>query len=163
MLSLKRRRELARKAVESGNWIIRYSSDGKSYGGFQWTEAPDWNERPVCGGGLHGCGPTSGGDFIPDGVTRLEFCETSGPHVVVEGNKEKVKRARILLVDEIPANLTEFKGRLIAFKKLTAPALAKAGWVWVREGATFTAPALTKAGWVDVSQGATLIAPKLKR
>ena len=35
--------------------------DGKAYGGFQWpmqvgaiVEAPDWNPRAECGGGLHG-------------------------------------------------------------------------------------------------------------
>lgn len=35
------------------------SPDMKAYGGFQWPEkgrvvAPDWDPRPVCGGGLHG-------------------------------------------------------------------------------------------------------------
>lgn len=35
--------------------------DGRAYGGFQWpmeigaeVVAPDWNPKPVCGGGLHG-------------------------------------------------------------------------------------------------------------
>ena len=37
------------------------SADGSSYGGFKWplkvgarVTCPDWNERPECGGGLHG-------------------------------------------------------------------------------------------------------------
>ena len=35
------------------------NADGTSYNGFQWPEsgsvmAPDWNDRPECGGGLHG-------------------------------------------------------------------------------------------------------------
>jgi len=85
------------------NWIFRTDSDGESHGGFAWgavgvwTEAPDWNPKPVCGGGLHGQGPGGYGYAHKDGK-RFVFCETSGKRVVVEGDKIKVKRARILFV-----------------------------------------------------------------
>jgi hypothetical protein len=43
-------------------------TDGTSHGGFQWpltvdaiVTAPDWNPRPVCGGGLHGLLDAIGG------------------------------------------------------------------------------------------------------
>lgn len=42
--------------------LLRYvGKDGESFGGFKWpltvgsgVEAPDWNTRVECGGGLHG-------------------------------------------------------------------------------------------------------------
>lgn len=49
-------------------YLLRTSDkDGKSHGGFQWpkegyVEAPDWNPKPTCGGGLHGL-PWGEGDW----------------------------------------------------------------------------------------------------
>src|SRR5437660_6609964 len=76
---------------ESGNWMIRLSKDGRSYGGFVWndvgiwTDAPDWNPEPVCGGGLHGQGP-GGWGYGHEG-SRLELVETDSLRVVVDDNK----------------------------------------------------------------------------
>lgn len=53
-LSLRKRRELARQAVEKGNWLIRYSNDGVA----------------KCGNGLHGQGPNAGGYAIDDVPAR---------------------------------------------------------------------------------------------
>jgi len=99
-----------KKALKRGNWIIRADRDGISHGGFrwqpvgEWTEAPDWRSDGECGGGLHGQDRDHGG-HIPLGVTRLVFCETDGEHIPVGCDKVKVRRARILLVDELPSGL----------------------------------------------------------
>ena len=89
------------KVVKQGNWIIRGDNDGVSHGGFrwkplgEWTEAPDWNERSECGGGLHGQDINYGGMFSGN---RVVFCETKGKHIVIGYNKVKVRYARILMV-----------------------------------------------------------------
>jgi hypothetical protein len=60
--------------------------------------------------------------------------------------------------------ISQFSGSFIVAKncKVTAPALAKSGYVYVQEGATFTAPALVEvSGSVDVQKGATFTAPAL--
>ena len=101
---------LAMDAVRCGAWMIRGDDDGESYGGFrwaapgEWTEAPDWNPEPVCGGGLHGQDRDNGG--YAERRSRLVFCETDGPHVAIGSNKMKCRRARILLVNALPAGLT---------------------------------------------------------
>ena len=115
-LTLTTRRKLAAQAVKSGNWIIRFgpSPDGSQpacYKGFawaplgEWTEAPDWNERAECGGGLHGQCAEAGGHRHDSGP-HLLFCESDGPRVVIGDNKCKVRKARVLLVDELPRDLT---------------------------------------------------------
>src|SRR4030042_2399454 len=100
-----------KEVVEKGNWIIRGDNNGVSASpdanGFkwaplgEWTEAPDWNEDPVCGQGLHGQDRDYGGFIMGK---RLVFCETEGPTIPVDGNKVKVRKARILMVGlpEIP-------------------------------------------------------------
>ena len=105
---------LAHKAARSGNWMIRFAwkpSDLNAHEGFrwrplgQWTEAPDWDPEPRCGGGLHGQGPGAGGYRHAAGPT-LVFCETDGEQVAIDGDKIKVRRARRLLIDELPAGLS---------------------------------------------------------
>jgi hypothetical protein len=107
-------------AVKSGNWMIRCENDGglspsPNAKGFkwkpigQWTIAPDFNSRPVCGGGLHGQGFEAGGDIIKG--KYLVFCETRGERIVINNNKIKVKSARRLLVGKLPDGLT-FKSSL---------------------------------------------------
>jgi hypothetical protein len=88
----------------SGEWMLRMSNDGKSYNGFRWqplgrwTEAPDWNPEPICGGGLHGQGP--GGYGYAHSSTRLDLCQTRGPRIIVDGDKVKVQAARIIATDD---------------------------------------------------------------
>src|SRR3989304_8817050 len=88
----------------SENWMVRFSQNGVAFEGFawaplgEWTTAPDWNERPECGGGLHGQGPGGYGD-CPESNSTFEFCETRGPRVRIDG-KEKVRAARILAIDD---------------------------------------------------------------
>ena len=157
------------------NWIVRYDNDGKSYNAFQWasigewTKVPDWNPEPICGGGLHGQGP--GGFGVSQPGTRFVFAETRGPRVVVDGDKIKVREARILYVnqDALDALVQKcngvFPGSLDVRKgaTLTAPGLKQVtGSLYVREGATLTAPGLKQVtGSFDVREGATLTAPGL--
>ena len=103
------------KVVKKGNWIVRTDIDGKSYNNFQWgrvgewTEAPDWNESPICEGGLFGQDKDYYG-FCKKG-TRFVFCETDGHHVSINNEKVKVRRARILLVNQFPKGF-KFSGSL---------------------------------------------------
>ena len=96
------------RALETGNWIVRADDDGVSPSqdakGFrwapigEWTEAPDFSPHFECGGGLHGQDKDHGGMIFGK---RLVFCETDGKHVPL-GNKVKVRRASILLVNALP-------------------------------------------------------------
>ena len=100
----------ARQAVKDGNWLIRSDNDGYSRDGFKWagrgkwTVAPDWDPEPVSGGGLYGQGPeASGFGLCRD---RLIFCKTRGPRIAVGDDKVKVREAAILLINELPDNLS---------------------------------------------------------
>ncbi|HAA04567.1 MAG TPA: hypothetical protein DCE18_14575, partial [Syntrophobacteraceae bacterium] len=101
-------------AIAAGNWMVRASRDGVAYGGFvwnpvgMWTEAPDWDERQLCGGGLHGQGPEAGGYITGH---RLDLCVTDGPRIIIDGNKIKVPRAKIIQTDTLIDGLT-FLGNL---------------------------------------------------
>ena len=94
---------LLARLKRTGNWMVRFSEDGIAYDGYRWpeigawAEAPDWNPDAVCGGGFHGQGP--GGYGYCQGGSRFELCETKGHRVIVDGNKVKVRHARILAVD----------------------------------------------------------------
>jgi len=108
-MNYQERKRLAQLAVKRGNWIIRADNNGRSHDGAfawakpgEWTEAPDWDPAPECGHGLHGQDREHGGYSRG---TRLVFCDTEGEHVALY-DKVKVRRARILLVDELPEGLT---------------------------------------------------------
>jgi hypothetical protein len=129
--------------IKKGNWMIRTDVDGKSYGGFKWngvgkwTEAPDWNDEPVCIGGLFGQDASNYG-YCKRG-NRLLFCETDGHHVPLDGEKIKVRKAKILLVNMIPAGL-KFKGSLY-LKGCTLPdgfTIGDVGGSLDLSGCTFT-------------------------
>ena len=109
-----------KNAIKTGNWMIRFENEGgaspsNTANGFkwqpigQWTIAPDWNSRPVCGGGLHGQSHEAGGQAIKGKF--VVFCETRGQRVIIDGDKIKVKAARRLLVGKLPNGLT-FKSSL---------------------------------------------------
>lgn len=90
---------------------------GRSYDGFQWkpvsewTEAPDWNNRPECGGGLHGQFSDASG-FRGDG-SSVVLCETDCTPVIIDGDKAKVRRARIIARDDLKSfGPLEFNGNL---------------------------------------------------
>ena len=89
--------------MDKNSWMVRFDSNGKARKGFQWspvgewTEAPDWDATPVCGGGLHGQGP--GGYGYAQSGTRFVFCEIDSDWVQIGGDKIKARRARILAVD----------------------------------------------------------------
>jgi len=97
-------------ALKNGNWMIRRSNAGKAYGGFQWngigdwTEALDWDGRAVCGGGLHGCGPSSAG-YYTSGID-VDFCVTGKEVVDIDGVKIKCKTAMVLARNSLPKDLS---------------------------------------------------------
>ena len=107
------------------NWMVRFSRNGITYNDFrwaevgEWTEAPDWNNKPVCGGGLHGQGVYNGKDGFgySQSGTRFEFCEIKNA-VVVEDNKIKAQKAKILAVNKeawellLKTTQGKFKGSL---------------------------------------------------
>ena len=90
---------------QAGNWMVRNDNAGVSYGNFVWapigvwTEAPDWDANPCCGGGLHGQGPQAFG--YAQAGTRLVLCEVDpADRACIGADKLKVRRARIVLVDD---------------------------------------------------------------
>ena len=105
-----------KKVLKDGNWMLRRSDGGESYGGFQWnpvgewTEAPDWRPTEECGHGLHGNGSESIDCYWTEGED-LDFCEYDPEYIVNLGDKIKVKRARILMRNQLPEGL-KFGGSL---------------------------------------------------
>ena len=104
---------ITEKWLSTHKWMLRSSKNGTSYNGFKWkhlgkwTEAPDWNAIPACGNGLHG--ETSEFHGFGFQYHRLELCEYEGKAVSINGDKVKVKKARIIAIGkDIPE---------IAFKK----------------------------------------------
>jgi hypothetical protein len=106
--------EMLARLKGEGSWLFRMDFDGLAFGGFlweplgEWTEAPDWDPAPRCGGGLHGQGPLGAG--YAQGGARAVLCETEGAVVGLPG-KVKVRRARVVLVnDEALLALEELQG-----------------------------------------------------
>ena len=92
-------------AALGDNWMVRTDNDGEGYLGFrwapvgEWTECPRWSDETTAdfeSGGLFGQGP--GGYGYAQAGARFVFCETGPERMAVEGNKVKVRRARILHV-----------------------------------------------------------------
>ena len=109
------------EVLTNGNWMLRISRGGRCYNGFQWapvgewTEAPDWNDRDECGGGLHGNDEYTVDTYWAGG-DRMEFCEydpTAIKRIDGAGGKLKVRRARILLIHEIPEQITDWVGDIV--------------------------------------------------
>ncbi len=83
--------------------------DGTSYNGFKWPlevgaviEAPDWNDKPICGGGLHFL-PWGEGDaqllsWNADESIALIIEPTDDNVVDIDGRKSKCKSARVMFV-----------------------------------------------------------------
>ena len=82
--------------------LRRCHAGGTSRNGFTWpltvgaeVEAPDWNGRKACGGGLHGL-PWACGDWgLLDGLVDVVFSADPADVVDIDGKKSKVRRARI--------------------------------------------------------------------
>ncbi|MEN6506169.1 MAG: hypothetical protein ABFD92_16665 [Planctomycetaceae bacterium] len=82
------------------------AQNGSSHGGFQWpveagktVEAPDWNEKPVCGGGLHAWAWGIGiGDGIEVSASMRWLVLSADPADVVlieTSRKVKARKVRI--------------------------------------------------------------------
>jgi hypothetical protein len=100
--------ELVAKAVKTKKWLIRTSDNGFGYNNFkwneigEWTEAPDWDPAPRCGGGLHGQTARHSGCLATERRNRVEFCIYVGRDVGIDNmEKGKVRKAMILLVDDL--------------------------------------------------------------
>lgn len=101
-----------KQILNSGNWMIRFDNNGKSYNNFvwnpvdEWTEAPDWDEKPICRGGLFGQSLAAAG-HCGTGSTMV-LCETRGKQIEINGAKVKVRYARRLFENEnIPEEFIE--------------------------------------------------------
>jgi len=66
-----------------------------------------WNDRPECGGGLHGNGPKSSGFWTK--VNALEFCAVE--NVIKMSDKIKCQRAMVLMRNALP-KIKKFSGSL---------------------------------------------------
>ena len=138
------------KLFDSGKWMIRTSDNGKSYQGFpwqpigEWTIAPDWNDQPECGGGLHGQNNTAFG-FCYIAGQRLELCETKDTPIAIDGNKVKCHEAKIIAVDEdIPIEFLEAIGLKFKGRPSLNPLTSVGGNLYVHAKANL--PALTSVG-----------------
>ncbi len=95
---------IGKQWLDTHDWMLRSSSNGVSYRGFQWekkgewTKAKSWDSSPICGDGLHGNAPEAHGFGLY--YARVELCETKGKRVVVQGDKIKVPEARIVAENE---------------------------------------------------------------
>jgi hypothetical protein len=139
-------RRAIKRAVASGNWMIRADRGGESYGGFKWPpvgvwiECPNWDPTPVCGGGFHGQGAEASGALVINGPkdkpARCLFCETRGERVIIEGDKLKVPEARILLVNDLSV----------------ARGLSVGGYLYLRgcTGLTVLPEGLSVGGYLDL-------------
>ena len=84
--------------------VLRTSNmDRISYGGFQWpesgpVEAPDWNQEPICGGGLHGAlwGEGNGALFNWDGDATWQVVAVLEKDIVDLGGKVKFPRGNVV-------------------------------------------------------------------
>lgn len=91
------------------NYILKtVRADGTSYGGFQWplkigakVVAPDWDETPECGGGLHGllngCGNGNLLDWSNDAVWVIAKVPKKA-QIIDSNGKVKVDRCKVVHV-----------------------------------------------------------------
>ena len=77
--------------------------DGTSHGGFRWpltvgaiVEAPDWNPKPTCGGGLHGLLRGEGNGSLLDWTEHAAWMVVAVAEVVDLVGKVKFPRCRVL-------------------------------------------------------------------
>ncbi len=95
--------EKLQELKSTGKWMVRFSNDGIGYNGFkwapigEWTDAPDWNTKPVCEGGLFGQNAAASGYCKPG--SRFELCEIDQV-IIVDNAKVKTNRAKIIAVDQ---------------------------------------------------------------
>ena len=92
--------------------LRKISRNGKNrFNDFVWplkvgaeVEAPDWNSKPECGGGLH-CLPHARGDWgylLGEYWSVLEFNEKD--MVQIDSGKCKVKKCKIVFLSENPSD-----------------------------------------------------------
>jgi hypothetical protein len=101
--------------------VLRKCGEGlKSHNGFQWnegapTEAPDWNNEPTCGGGLHGLPWGEGSVCLLNGsVWMCALVDTDNGYLYGDGDltdKCKFRRAEDASTgtkEEVIANIVKY-------------------------------------------------------
>jgi len=103
--------------------------DGSAYGGFKWpqsgmVEAPDWDGKPDCGGGLHGLpkGVGDGGLLDADGVAQIVKVNIDDGYVEFE-QKCKFRRGEVVFWGDLreAANIVkaQYPGEPVVFSTNT--------------------------------------------
>lgn len=119
-----RKKAAAMTDFEPDALMIRTTDrDGKSYGGFVWpqqvgalVEAPDWNEKPVCGGGLHGLLDGAGDwSLLADGPDTLWWIVEvrRDEAVAIDDDKVKVPRGRVAYFGAFPGAMTRIMASIV--------------------------------------------------
>jgi hypothetical protein len=135
------------------------SADGQGYGGFQYpltvgasVEAPDWNPRKECGGGLHGWpwGIGIGGGKEPDWNGRWLVLGAASEDIVDLGDKCKAQKAIVRFASE-PKDwqaATNFilSGQIAWVQQAASGAASATGWRGAAS-ATGASGAASATGW----------------
>ena len=121
------------RVVRSGNWMITRSDGGRCLNNFQWNPIGEWtvdhhwvNENTYFMQGFCGNGPkTVNNYFIDLGLDKdgdVDFCEIDPRYVRYFNNDESeivmCKRARVLLRNELPENLTLAGGLCLSYSNI---------------------------------------------
>ncbi len=159
------------KWLDTHTWGIRgFNPGGKAnYNGYQfprlgtWAEAPDWNDKPQCGGGFHGMTPQFNGHGFYG--SQLALIEYKGECVSLDGDKckwrrirrvpcsrrvlaEALRRCRVRVVErdgEPPVT----KGLAVVFGSTVT---VEGGRCYAYSGSTVT----VEDGWCDAYSGSTV-------
>jgi hypothetical protein len=96
--------------------LRKIKKDGKNrFNDFAWpltvgaeVEAPDWNPKPECGGGLH-CLPNARGDwYLLEGDYWAVLKFNKKDMVQIDKHKCKVRKCKIVFLSKNPKGLLKF-------------------------------------------------------
>ena len=95
------------KLYEAGNWMLRTSDNGVSYGGFKrkrigaWNKAKKWTGTPSCKkcGGFFGIDKDAHSFGVDWTRKTFELCEWRGERIVIDGNKICVSEYRVIAIN----------------------------------------------------------------
>ncbi len=87
--------------MKYGYMIKTVNKNLQGYKGFQYpkkglVEAPDWNNEPICGGGIHGLIHETKKHYIEDGNIWMVLKYIRDEEVTIEDEKIKVPRAWVI-------------------------------------------------------------------
>jgi len=96
-----------KSVLKQGNWMITTDSNYLTKKHFkwkpigEWSEVADWEPNPNCEYGIYGQNPNYAGNM---NGKQIYFCEVDKSYMVCSDGI-KVKRAKILLINELPDGL----------------------------------------------------------